>query len=291
MEAILRSTFVYIALIAIFRLTGKRSLAQITTFDFILLLIVSEATQQALIGEDGSITNALLVILTLLFLTGLFEELPEATLAAVVIAALIELVDIPALRRLYRVYSPRAAQAQGISARADFIAAVAALLGVLVFDTLPGLFIGIAISILLLTIAAGTPLVFAALGELVTEKSGVLNLGVEGMMLVGAIAAFAATAASGSAIAGVAAGMAAGAAMAGIFGVLTLTLMANQVAAGLALAIAEGAAKHAHKHHTAKVVHPKYARFSTSELTRTIEPSDGNEFIIEVTAAVERLGW
>ena len=66
MEAILRSTFVYIALIAIFRLTGKRSLAQITTFDFILLLIVSEATQQALIGEDGSITNALLVILTLL---------------------------------------------------------------------------------------------------------------------------------------------------------------------------------------------------------------------------------
>ena len=66
MEAILRSTAVYITLIAIFRLTGKRSLAQITTFDFILLLIVSEATQQALIGEDGSITNALLVILTLL---------------------------------------------------------------------------------------------------------------------------------------------------------------------------------------------------------------------------------
>lgn len=66
MEAILRSTIVYIALIAIFRLTGKRSLAQITTFDFILLLIVSEATQQALIGQDGSITNALLVILTLL---------------------------------------------------------------------------------------------------------------------------------------------------------------------------------------------------------------------------------
>jgi simple sugar transport system permease protein len=93
------------------------------------------------------------------------------------------------------------------------------------------------LSILLLTIAAGTPLVFAALGELVTEKSGVLNLGVEGMMLVGAIAAFAATAASGSAIAGVAAGMAAGAAMAGIFGVLTLTLMANQVAAGLALSL------------------------------------------------------
>jgi len=93
------------------------------------------------------------------------------------------------------------------------------------------------VSILVATIAAGTPLVFAALGELVTEKSGVLNLGVEGMMLVGAIAAFAATAATGSAWLGVIAGLGAGTAMALIFAVLTLTLMANQVAAGLALSL------------------------------------------------------
>jgi simple sugar transport system permease protein len=91
--------------------------------------------------------------------------------------------------------------------------------------------------ILIATLAAGTPLVFAALGELVTEKSGVLNLGVEGMMLVGAIAGFAATVATGNVWAGVAAGVAAGAAMSLVFAVLTLTLQANQVAAGLALSI------------------------------------------------------
>ena len=93
------------------------------------------------------------------------------------------------------------------------------------------------IAILAAAIAAGTPLVFAALGELVTEKSGVLNLGVEGMMLVGAVAGFAATVASGNPWLGVVAGMAAGAAMALIFAVLVLRLMANQVAAGLALTL------------------------------------------------------
>ena len=93
------------------------------------------------------------------------------------------------------------------------------------------------IAILAAAIAAGTPLVFAALGELVTEKSGVLNLGVEGMMLVGAVAGFAATVASGNPWLGVMAGMAAGAAMALIFAVLVLQLMANQVAAGLALTL------------------------------------------------------
>ena len=86
---------------------------------------------------------AVLTVVTLLLLTGLFESLPEATLAAVVIAAVIELVDIPALVRLYRVWTTRLGKIYGPAARADFIAAVAALLGVLVFDTLPGLFIGI----------------------------------------------------------------------------------------------------------------------------------------------------
>lgn len=93
------------------------------------------------------------------------------------------------------------------------------------------------VPILAAAIAAGTPLVFAALGELVTEKSGVLNLGVEGMMLVGAIAGFATAATTGSLWLGALAGMAAGAAMAAVFAVLTLNLMANQVASGLALTL------------------------------------------------------
>jgi simple sugar transport system permease protein len=88
-----------------------------------------------------------------------------------------------------------------------------------------------------LTLAAGTPLVFAALGELVTEKSGVLNLGVEGMMLVGAVTAFAVAAATRNPWLGVLAGTLAGAAMSQIFAVITLSLLANQVATGLALSL------------------------------------------------------
>src|SRR5512140_2994259 len=87
------------------------------------------------------------------------------------------------------------------------------------------------------TVAAATPLVFAALGELVTEKSGVLNLGVEGMMLVGAVSSFAVAATTGSAWLGVGAGIVAGAALSLVFAVLALSLMANQVAAGLALSL------------------------------------------------------
>jgi SulP family sulfate permease len=107
---------------------------------------------------------AALTLVTLLFLTGLFESLPEATLAAVVVAALIELVDVPALVRLYRVYTRRLGQAYGIAARPDFLAALAALLGVLVFDTLPGLFIGIGVSLLLLLYRSSRPRV-AVLGR------------------------------------------------------------------------------------------------------------------------------
>ena len=68
MDAVLRAAAVYLVLLLIFRLSGKRSLAQVTTFDFIILLIVSEATQQALLGEDFSITQAALVIATLVML-------------------------------------------------------------------------------------------------------------------------------------------------------------------------------------------------------------------------------
>jgi simple sugar transport system permease protein len=92
-------------------------------------------------------------------------------------------------------------------------------------------------AMLFATIVAGTPLLIVALGELITEKSGVLNLGAEGTMAVGAIAGFAAAHASGSAVFGVVAAMIAGMLMAAIFAYLVLTLLANQVATGLALAI------------------------------------------------------
>jgi simple sugar transport system permease protein len=91
--------------------------------------------------------------------------------------------------------------------------------------------------ILLATLGAGTPLVYAALGELVTEKSGVLNLGVEGMMIVGAVCGFSVAAESGNLWLGVIAATAAGAGMSLVFAVLTLTFQSNQVAAGLALTI------------------------------------------------------
>ena len=98
-----------------------------------------------------------LTILTLLLLTGYFESLPVATLAAVVIAALVDLIDFSTLRNYYRVYSRRLGRAYGFAARADFIAAVAAMLGVMVFGTLAGLFTGVLISLLLLLYRASRP--------------------------------------------------------------------------------------------------------------------------------------
>ncbi|KRB52967.1 ABC transporter permease [Rhizobium sp. Root708] len=92
-------------------------------------------------------------------------------------------------------------------------------------------------AILLTVITASTPLVIAALGELVAERSGVLNLGVEGMMIMGAVAAFAGAQLSGSPYVGILAGIAMGALFSLLFGFLTLTLVANQVATGLALTI------------------------------------------------------
>jgi sulfate permease, SulP family len=104
-----------------------------------------------------SLIVASLTILTLLLLTGFFESLPVATLAAVVIVALVDLIDFSTLRDYYRVYSRRLGRAYGFAARADFIAAIAAMLGVMVFGILAGLFTGVLISLLLLLYRASRP--------------------------------------------------------------------------------------------------------------------------------------
>lgn len=65
MESVVRAAIVYVVLLIVFRLAGKRSLAQITTFDFILLLIIAEAVQPGLTGGDDSMINSLLMVLTL----------------------------------------------------------------------------------------------------------------------------------------------------------------------------------------------------------------------------------
>jgi ABC-type uncharacterized transport system permease subunit len=91
--------------------------------------------------------------------------------------------------------------------------------------------------VLAATLRAGTPLVFAALGELVTERSGVLNLGLEGMMLTGAVVGFIVAASGGGVVLGFVAAILAGVMLALVFGFLTLTLRASQVPTGLALTI------------------------------------------------------
>jgi general nucleoside transport system permease protein len=91
--------------------------------------------------------------------------------------------------------------------------------------------------ILLTIVTAATPLLFAAIGELVAERAGVLNLGVEGMMAVGAVMGFAGGHLTGMPVVGVLTGMIAGAAMAGLFGIVALVFAANQNAAGLALTL------------------------------------------------------
>lgn len=68
MDSILRAVAVYLVLLILFRISGRRTLSEITTFDFVLLLIIGEATQQALLGEDFSLTNAFLVIVALLLI-------------------------------------------------------------------------------------------------------------------------------------------------------------------------------------------------------------------------------
>ena len=92
-------------------------------------------------------------------------------------------------------------------------------------------------AILLTIITASTPLLLAAIGELVVERSGVLNLGIEGMMVMGAVCGFVAAHVTGSAWLGVFAAIVAGIAVSLLFGLLTQTLVTNQVATGLAITL------------------------------------------------------
>jgi uncharacterized membrane protein YcaP (DUF421 family) len=66
MDPVLRAFIIYFAVWLFIRLSGRRTLAELTTFDFVLLLLIAEATQQALLGDDFSVTNGLLVVLTLI---------------------------------------------------------------------------------------------------------------------------------------------------------------------------------------------------------------------------------
>ena len=97
--------------------------------------------------------------------------------------------------------------------------------------------IDVFIGVIQIILIATTPLVFAAIGELVTEKTGVLNLGVEGMMLVGAVTAFVTLVITGSYILAFIVSILSGILMSGLFAYLVLILMSNQVATGLALTI------------------------------------------------------
>ena len=97
--------------------------------------------------------------------------------------------------------------------------------------------IDLIIGIINIVLIATTPLVFAGIGELVTEKTGVLNLGVEGMMLVGAVTAFVTLVITGSYILAFLFSIISGLFMSGLFAYLVLGLMSNQVATGLALTI------------------------------------------------------
>ncbi|MEV0685463.1 SulP family inorganic anion transporter [Nocardia sp. NPDC050378] len=127
------------------------------------MVVNGSLSKTAVNGAAGARTQlsglvvAALTTVTLLLLTGLFEKLPEAVLAAVVIAAVIELVDFAALRALYRVWTERVGSIYRYAARADFTAALAAMVGVLLFDTLPGLMIGIGVSMLLLLYRVSRP--------------------------------------------------------------------------------------------------------------------------------------
>jgi uncharacterized membrane protein YcaP (DUF421 family) len=68
MESVLRAATIYFVLLVLFRIAGRRTLSELTAFDFVLLLIIGDATQQALLAEDYSLTNAVIVVTTILFI-------------------------------------------------------------------------------------------------------------------------------------------------------------------------------------------------------------------------------
>lgn len=77
MDSVLRASAIYLFLLLLFRLAGKRTFAELTPFDFVLLLVIGEATQQGLLGEDFSVTNALLVVTTLVTLDVVMAHLKQ----------------------------------------------------------------------------------------------------------------------------------------------------------------------------------------------------------------------
>ena len=146
---------------------GAANLASAASSGMVVAGSLSKTAVNASTGARSQLSGlivAALTVVTLLALTGLFEDLPVATLAAIVVAAVIDLIDATVLVSLYRASSRRLGREYGVVARPDFIAAIAALLGVTVFDPLPGLFIGITVSLLLLIYRASRPYV-ATLGR------------------------------------------------------------------------------------------------------------------------------
>jgi uncharacterized membrane protein YcaP (DUF421 family) len=77
MDSVLRAAVMYLVLMILFKIAGRRSLADLNTFDFVLLLIIGEATQQALLGDDFSITNSVLIIATLIAIDVGFSQIKQ----------------------------------------------------------------------------------------------------------------------------------------------------------------------------------------------------------------------
>ncbi|WP_298720498.1 YetF domain-containing protein [uncultured Ferrovibrio sp.] len=73
MDIVLRAAAMYIFLLVVFRIAGRRTFSQMTSFDFVLLLVIGEATQQALLGDDFSVTNALIIIVSLIAIDIVFS--------------------------------------------------------------------------------------------------------------------------------------------------------------------------------------------------------------------------